>query len=244
MKKSHDVIVAARLIQTFESAKKRGKDFNLTYEYLENVMSQKVCAYSGEEFGTSDDDIMSLERFDNDIGYMIGNVIPVKRKYNTMRKDYTLDELIKIRKELASRIVNGSDSKSIGKLALTQEKWERIKFLAKELHNSKIKLNNRKKHLKQFDKATKTPEIEATIISLKARIAGGQNNIGKRQAALNALLNGAEWKVKSKASNAEMLFNDYGKIITGLTRFENLSRLDKMKINKGLPLNASIFKLI
>lgn len=244
MKKSHDVIVAARLVQTYESAKKRGKDFNLTYEYLEQVMAQKVCAYSGEEFGTSDDDIMSLERFDNDIGYMIGNVIPVKRKYNTMRKNYTLEELIKLQRDLSSRIVNGSDSKSSEKLALTQAKWERIKLLAKELYNAKIKLNNRKKHLKGFDKASKTPEIEATIISLKAKIAGGQNSIGKREQSLEAILNGAEWKVKSKASNAEMLFNDYGKIITGLTRFESLSRLDKMKINKGLPLNASIFKLI
>ncbi|WQZ01020.1 putative anti-sigma factor [Escherichia phage 04086] len=36
----------------------------------------------------------------------------------------------------------------------------------------------------------------------------------------------------------------YDKIIQGLERLEHLSFIDKMKLKKGLPLNASIFSLI
>src|SRR5699024_11677600 len=79
---------------TKTSAKRRGKDFNLTSKYIANLLSQEFCAYSGERFDeNSTQDKVSFERFNNDLGYVEGNVIPVKVKYNGLRADLYLDEL-------------------------------------------------------------------------------------------------------------------------------------------------------
>lgn len=102
-----------RLITTLGSAQRRNKEFNLTPEYLFNIMQQTHCAYSGEKFGTvkgNHPDSMTLERWNNDLGYVVGNVIPVKQKYNTLRGNKTIEGLERKANEIAARIVRSSDS--------------------------------------------------------------------------------------------------------------------------------------
>lgn len=112
-----------RLDHTRASAKRRSKDFNLDFNYLKNILDQKVCAYSGESFNNSvEGEKLSLERFNNDIGYIKGNVIPVKKKYNTARSDLTLEELIEKRDAIARRIANPS-ARKVEKLNLDEKKW-------------------------------------------------------------------------------------------------------------------------
>ena len=112
LSKTKTLKVKRRLEHTQASAKRRGKDFNLDFNYLVNILDQKVCAYSGEAFNNSiEDEKLSLERFNNDIGYIKGNVIPVKKKYNTMRSDWTLDELKQRRDDVAVKIARPSAKK-------------------------------------------------------------------------------------------------------------------------------------
>lgn len=85
-----------KLEQIRISAKRRGLDFNLSLRDVNNISSQKYCAYSGEKFQNKKaqhDDKLTYERVDNNKGYVRGNVVPVKMKYNTMRADHSLDDL-------------------------------------------------------------------------------------------------------------------------------------------------------
>lgn len=86
--------VWAKHAQIKKSAKKRGKDFNLTFEYVKNLMEQTHCAYSGLPFSSKKGENMSFERWDNQFGYVCGNVIPVMVKYNAFRGDKELETLI------------------------------------------------------------------------------------------------------------------------------------------------------
>ena len=55
------------------------------------------------------------------------------------------------------------------------------------------------------------------------------------------LINGKEdWPVAFRSSKNP----GFNKIIQGLERFEKIGFIGKLKLKRGLPLNASIFKLI
>ncbi|QFR55975.1 putative anti-sigma cofactor [Serratia phage Muldoon] len=89
-----DTEVWAKIAQIKKSAKKRGKEFNLTFEYVRNLMMQTHCAYSGLPFTNKKGENMSFERWDNQFGYVCGNVIPVMVKYNAFRGDKELETLL------------------------------------------------------------------------------------------------------------------------------------------------------
>lgn len=244
LSKTKTLKVKRRLEHTQASAKRRGKDFNLDFNYLVNILDQKVCAYSGETFNNSiEGEKLSLERFNNDIGYIKGNVIPVKKKYNTMRSDWSLDELKQRRDDVAVKIARPS-AKKIEKLNLTSEKWEQIKKSYTHIKNIQHKRDNRVKHYAQMSKSEQSKENQLKMVALKARIDGSRVAEGHELTKLNVLLKGNDWKVTKKLTDAETLFDCYDKIIQGLERFEKIGFIGKLKLKRGLPLNASIFKLI
>lgn len=80
-----------KLSQIRKSAKKRGKEFNLTVRYVARLNSQTHCAYTGIPFNQTN---RSFERIDNEKGYVIGNVIPVLTSVNTARGDSELSDII------------------------------------------------------------------------------------------------------------------------------------------------------
>lgn len=75
------------------NANTRGKDFDMSLHAFRNLKKQKYCAYSGKPLG----DDYTLERIDNNIGYVDGNVIPVLGVLNQLRSDKTIEQLIKER---------------------------------------------------------------------------------------------------------------------------------------------------
>lgn len=237
--------IKRRLDHTKASAKRRSKDFNLDFNYLKNILDQKVCAYSGESFNNSvEGEKLSLERFNNDIGYIKGNVIPVKKKYNTARSDFSLEELIEKRDTIAVRIANPS-ARKVEKLNLDDKKWAQIKKVYGTIVNIQKKRENRVKHMANMMKSQPlSKESELKLIGLKARINGSLQAEGHEYAKLNVLLKGSDWKTKTKLTNAESLFDTYDKVIQGLQRFEKISFIGKLKLKRGLPLNATIFQLI
>lgn len=83
--------------QTKRSAERRGLDFDLSLRDIENLCDQKYCAYSGEKFSTGkkvkEKEKLTFERLDNNKGYVKGNVVPVKLKYNNLRGNLELAEL-------------------------------------------------------------------------------------------------------------------------------------------------------
>ncbi|UPW39378.1 putative anti-sigma factor [Escherichia phage vB_EcoM_ESCO47] len=238
--------IERRLDHTRASAKRRSKDFNLDFNYLKNILDQKVCAYSGETFDNKvEGEKLSLERFNNDIGYIKGNVIPVKKKYNAARSDFTLAELIEKREIIAGRIATPS-AKKVEKLNLDEKKWAEIKHTYTQIKNIQNKRKSRIDHIEKMTKgkSTLSKEDQLKVVGLKARIDGSRVAEGREVTKLNVLLKGSDWKTKTKLSDAETLFDTYDKVIQGLQRFEKIGFIGKLKLKRGLPLNTSIFKLI
>lgn len=234
--------VYKRREHTKASAKKRGKDFNLTSKYIRKLLEQEVCAYSGERFDeNSVFDKVSFERFNNDIGYIEGNVIPVKVKYNSLRGDSSLDEMKRAQTRLAVRI-SGS-SKMPNSFKVTPDDYYRIRKIVKNIKDTQKGLKKREKHLKELIKSGATDKTPS-VIAIKARIHGSNASIGQMEKGLKSIIGGPDWRVKMKSSEAETRYDMYDKIIKGLERLENLSFIDKLKLKKGLSLNASIFSLI
>lgn len=245
MAKPLEIVVATRLVNTYASATRRQKDFGLTMAYLANIAQQEFCAYSGEKFSEGvNDDMMTLERFDNDKGYVPGNVIPVKKKYNSARGNFSLEQLIEKRDELASRIVRAADAGGHVIPEQPESEEDPLVGIAKKYHKQYLAiLNNiakREQHMKQKGV---TDEVKK---SLQARITGGKAELKRlRKVSGNTdKLASKAATTSKKATKAENSVHNYDIVIQGLTRFQNLSLIDKAKLKKGLPLSASMFQLI
>lgn len=242
MQASNQVIVARRLAKTFESAKSRGKEFNLTFEYMTNILAQTHCAYSGEKFAEFGLDSMTLERWDNDKGYVIGNVIPVKEKYNSIRSDYSIEQMEALAKEKSARIVRGSDNKPV---TLADETQAKIEIIEKNIEAIKARLEGRIAALNsRLSEETLDEAGKVMVASLKARIEGGKAEMGRQEAKLFALRDGRSIKNATKLSKAEEQVRSYGIIVEALKRLEKRNWLDTKKLEKGLSLNCSLLQLI
>lgn len=102
-----------------QTAEQRGIEFNVSIEYLHDlfVKQEGRCDYSGEEIflpvnvrqlrGENNENIASLDRIDNSLGYIEGNLHWVCKRINymkhTMQEDYFLGWVEKIYKH---RILN------------------------------------------------------------------------------------------------------------------------------------------
>lgn len=80
-----------------ERAKRRGLECTITIEDIESVMVD-VCPVldiplTVNELGSSRDNSYSLDRIDNNKGYVPGNIQIISVKANTMKSNATLEEL-------------------------------------------------------------------------------------------------------------------------------------------------------
>ena len=253
-----EVVIAQRLVQTYKSASSRSKEFNLSMDYLLNIMAQDTCAYSGEKFHKElGDHQMTLERFNNKIGYVEGNVIPVKLKYNRLRANHEMEDLVRLQETTAARIVARVDAKNDvkpvrheSKNILPEHRLDLPGFEDIDLRNISKTHRAEIKRIVQNIKSRQSHMLQAGVTeehkkSLEVRIRGGITRIKTilktKHKTPQVVTSRAASKKTSKAENTS---HDYGIIIQGLNRFQNLSRLDKAKLKKGLPLSATLFQLI
>jgi hypothetical protein len=102
-------------------ARNLGTDFNLTADHLVSTYDRQdgKCFYTDVPLviavgnGQRDRDAISIDRVDNGVGYLKGNVVLVSTRTNTMKSDATLDEMAIWMPEWHRRAVEF--------LALTQE---------------------------------------------------------------------------------------------------------------------------
>lgn len=233
-----EIEVARRLVKTSVSAKERGKDFNLTFQYLKNLLSQKVCAYSNEPFaGGIGPGMLTLERLDNNVGYIMGNVIAVKHRYNSLRADFNLDGLtkhvevtksrLKLEKSKPPVVIESNDNKSRRKII--------------ELETAKIKSRQAViAGLVSNDKVLSTEDVRL-VLTLTERIEKAKILITNVQLCIDKSLRKDKTQMaydnKAEIKRLENALISYDIIIKGLQRFENLSDLEILTLQKGLPLN-------
>ena len=82
---SIDDLVVEKYIRLKESAKRRGKDFNLSLGDVRRLITRKRCAYTGvtmTDYRNGEGTQITIDRFDPNLGYVKGNVYAVSAAAN------------------------------------------------------------------------------------------------------------------------------------------------------------------
>lgn len=77
-------------------AEERGIEHSITREHLQEILTE-VCPVFGSKFsseGRITDESMTLDRIDNSVGYVPGNVMFLSYKANRMKSNASKDDLI------------------------------------------------------------------------------------------------------------------------------------------------------
>lgn len=272
-----NVAVAEAYISKYQNAKSRGKEFSLSLIVFANIKAQTHCAYSGIKF--SNNNPMSFERLDNNIGYVDGNVIPVIRRFNTIRGCMSLDEIKskinqlnerivlcnKTIEVLNSRIVDSPDKikkrfdvKTYnrymhidGICKLKAEKIESNMAYRLELANtldSKISKKQRK-HIESLIRSIDskisedTKSIEKHVKMLHEIFDTSPDNLSKLEIDNLNRINTRNCKelqikrMKAEVKNLKIVYD-------GLSKFHNMSNINKSKVKMGLPIDTSTYKTL
>lgn len=255
-----DIKVARRLDTTFSSAHRRNKEFNLDSLYLANILQQTHCAYSGVEFspyGENGPNHMTLERIDNSIGYVKGNVIPVTHELNKMRGSFTMEELQNQRKTAealmlrAAKAIDGAPTQDDLFNSMYKEQQDLVKTWRGHManHDREISLSQNLIQGWQEEelKKNRPGSRDGAIKSEKSRIH-------KLQATkANVQLKIADYIAKHgiPGISAEAEFNNQKDkiekldiLMAAIKRYESLTKIDKMKMSVGVSLDTSIIKVL
>jgi len=93
----YKVSLAYKLVEYRGSAKRTGKDFLLTKGDFKRFW-KNPCFYCGGSVDT-----IGLDRVDNDIGYIIDNVVSCCTRCNKMKKNMEYEEFIALCRTIAER---------------------------------------------------------------------------------------------------------------------------------------------
>lgn len=88
-----DLDVAKKMLNLKQSADSRNIKFDLSFMVLKNLMEQKKCFYTGRKFEPKGDHALSIDRMDNKIGYVDGNVVACTVEINRKKTDITIEEI-------------------------------------------------------------------------------------------------------------------------------------------------------
>ncbi|QQO96223.1 putative antisigma factor [Acinetobacter phage Minot] len=162
--------IAECYVNKAKNAKARSIKFDMSLIAFANIKCQEVCAYSGLPFDDSLNGSLSLERIDNSIGYIDGNVIPVRREFNTLRGNLTLDT-IHARIEQLNSIVISKEAKIVHHQTAMASEFTLAGL--KEITSSSPKVFNKPKlnikHLPRWKKYVDT--LANTQRALESRMA-------------------------------------------------------------------------
>lgn len=77
-----DIEIATKYLNKAQHAKDKGIEFTLNFTSFKNVYRAKKCYYTGLPLT---DRTRSIDRIDNSIGYVKGNVVACNRDFNTFK---------------------------------------------------------------------------------------------------------------------------------------------------------------
>ena len=91
--KISDLEVAKKMINLKQSADSRNIKFDLSFLTVKKLMEQKKCFYTNRSFENKGDYALSIDRMDNKLGYIEGNVVACTVEMNRKKADITIDEI-------------------------------------------------------------------------------------------------------------------------------------------------------
>jgi hypothetical protein len=95
-----DIEVAKKMINLKQSADSRNIKFDLSFLTLKKLMEQRKCFYTSINFESKGDLALSIDRMDNKLGYIEGNVVACTVEMNRKKADITLEEIEMIYKAI------------------------------------------------------------------------------------------------------------------------------------------------
>ncbi len=105
-----DLEVAKKMLNLKQSADSRNIKFDLSFATLKELMEQKNCFYTGRALESKGDFSLSIDRIDNGLGYVEGNVVACTVDINRKKTDITIEEIEMIHKAI-QKAKKGSPNK-------------------------------------------------------------------------------------------------------------------------------------
>ena len=95
MKQISDVDVARKMVQLSDSARDRGKPFNLTFATVKKILTRKTCYYTGEILTNESNspNQRTVDRIDASKGYIEGNVVACTKDFNQRKGNLTIEDI-------------------------------------------------------------------------------------------------------------------------------------------------------
>lgn len=96
----NELKIANKYKNLYNSAKTRNIDFNITISELKKIYKRKICPYTKVKFIEEDNHDFSktIDRIDNNKGYVSGNIIVCAKSINTIKSNLTIEEIENIYK--------------------------------------------------------------------------------------------------------------------------------------------------
>lgn len=95
----NDLEIARKLLRTSQSAKERQIVFNVSFKKMKQLMTRKTCYYTGVKFNNSSRK-RSIDRVDNDKGYIDSNVVVCTTAINQLKSNLTIKEINNLHKSV------------------------------------------------------------------------------------------------------------------------------------------------
>lgn len=101
-----DLEISQRMVRTAHSARSRDIEFNMSFEYMKELLNTKICFITGTLLQMEDDsldDYLTLERLDNSVGYTDDNVVACRSYINKKKGDLSVKEVEMIYKAMQKK---------------------------------------------------------------------------------------------------------------------------------------------
>lgn len=97
-----DIVVAKKMLSIEQSAKSRGLDFDLDFYEVKRLLLAKRCYYTGVILNddTGSPNKLSFDRIDNSKGYVHGNVVACAEKFNQLKANLYVKDIVLLYKGL------------------------------------------------------------------------------------------------------------------------------------------------
>ena len=90
-----DIQIAKKLVNLSNSAKNRDIEFDVSFKRMKQILNTKSCFYTKSElnFISNDDNQLTIDRIDNNVGYIDSNIVACSAKFNRLKKDLTSTDI-------------------------------------------------------------------------------------------------------------------------------------------------------
>jgi hypothetical protein len=100
-----DMDICKKMTSIVSSGSNRNIEVNLSFTALSWVMRSKTCFFTGVKLNFTENHPhqLTVDRLDNDKGYIDGNVVACSKEFNEIKGNLTLEQIKILYKKLESK---------------------------------------------------------------------------------------------------------------------------------------------